>query len=73
MRAQAGCDLAHDSRRSAPLGSALVDPVEAQAEADKYKREKAFFGLSLLYLFLHFGAILAEAALQPYGFGGWPV
>ena len=46
---------------------------EAQAEADKYKREKAFFGLSLLYLFLHFGAILAEAALQPYGFGGWPV
>ncbi len=44
---------------------------EAGAEADKYKREKSFFGLSLLYLFLHFGAILAEATLAPYGLGGW--
>lgn len=45
-------------------------PEEA-AEADNYKVEKSFFGLSLLYLFLHFGAILAEAALKPYGLGGW--
>ncbi|WP_204113882.1 heme o synthase [Shimia biformata] len=44
---------------------------ETRAEADNYKREKAFFALSLLYLFLHFGAILAEAALKPYGLGGW--
>ncbi len=44
---------------------------EAGAETDKYKREKSFFGLSLLYLFLHFGAILAEATLAPYGLGGW--
>jgi len=44
---------------------------EAKAEADKYKREKSFFGLSLLYLFLHFGAILAETTLAPYGLGGW--
>ncbi|MGX9350854.1 heme o synthase [Shimia sp. W99] len=44
---------------------------ETVAERDGYKREKAFFGLSLLYLFLHFGAILAEAALAPYGWGGW--
>ncbi|MFU8882442.1 MAG: heme o synthase [Rhodobacterales bacterium] len=44
---------------------------EDAAQADKYKIEKSFFGLSLLYLFLHFGAILAEAALRPYGFGGW--
>jgi protoheme IX farnesyltransferase len=44
---------------------------EATAEADKYKVEKAVFRFSLLYLFLHFGALLAEAALRPYGFGGW--
>ncbi|WP_270729413.1 heme o synthase [Shimia sp. Alg240-R146] len=44
---------------------------ETVAEADGYKREKAFFALSLVYLFLHFGAILAEALLAPYGFGGW--
>lgn len=44
---------------------------EDVCQADKYKVEKSFFGLSLLYLFLHFGAILAEAALRPYGLGGW--
>ena len=36
---------------------------EAQAEADGYKVEKSFFKLSLLYLFLHFGAILIDAFL----------
>jgi protoheme IX farnesyltransferase len=44
---------------------------ETISEADGYKREKAFFALSLIYLFLHFGAILAEATLAPYGIGGW--
>ncbi|THD72957.1 protoheme IX farnesyltransferase [Thalassobius vesicularis] len=44
---------------------------EDQAQVDKYRLEKSFFGLSLMYLFLHFGAILAEAALKPYGLGGW--
>jgi len=44
---------------------------EETAQTDKYKIEKSFFGLSLLYLFLHFGALLAEAALRPYGLGGW--
>ena len=44
---------------------------ESQSEADNYKVEKSFFKLSLLYLFLHFGAILAEAALKPWGLGGW--
>jgi protoheme IX farnesyltransferase len=44
---------------------------EAAAEADKYAVEKAVFRFSLLYLFLHFAAFLAEAALKPYGFGGW--
>ncbi|AWB48202.1 protoheme IX farnesyltransferase [Gemmobacter aquarius] len=44
---------------------------EAVAEADKYAVEKSVFRFSLYYLFLHFGAILAEAALRPYGLGGW--
>ncbi|MEY4697291.1 MAG: hypothetical protein RIT14_1719, partial [Pseudomonadota bacterium] len=44
---------------------------EAVAEADKYAVEKAVFRFSLYYLFLHFGAFLAEAALRPYGMGGW--
>ncbi len=43
---------------------------EAQAEADGYKVEKAFFRLSLWYLFLHFGAILIEALL-PTAWGIW--
>ncbi|MEL6617584.1 MAG: heme o synthase [Pseudomonadota bacterium] len=36
---------------------------EAMAEADNYAVEKSFFKLSLLYLFLHFGAILIDAFL----------
>ncbi|MGD1881801.1 MAG: heme o synthase [Paracoccaceae bacterium] len=44
---------------------------ETAALADDYAVEKSFFRLSLLYLFLHFGAILAEAALRPFGLGGW--
>src|SRR6056297_1039706 len=44
---------------------------EDAAEADGYAVEKRFFRLSLYYLFLHFGAIALEAALVPYGLGGW--
>jgi protoheme IX farnesyltransferase len=44
---------------------------EAMAEADNYTVEKSVFRFSLYYLFLHFGAFLAEAALRPYGIGGW--
>lgn len=44
---------------------------EDVCEADNFKTERSFFKLSLLYLFLHFGAILAEAMLKPYGLGGW--
>ncbi|WP_306152762.1 heme o synthase [Roseovarius sp. MMSF_3281] len=44
---------------------------EAIAEADGYAVEKKFFKLSLLYLFAHFGAIAFEAALMPFGLGGW--
>ena len=40
---------------------------EAMAEADKYAVEKAFFKFSLLYLFVHFGALLADAALRAMG------
>jgi protoheme IX farnesyltransferase len=44
---------------------------EMLAEADSYAAEKAFFRVSLLYLFLHFAAFLAEAALKSAGLGGW--
>ena len=44
---------------------------EVMAEEDNYAVERKFFRLSLFYLFLHFGAILIEATLRPYGFGGW--
>jgi protoheme IX farnesyltransferase len=44
---------------------------EPRAEADSYGPERKFFRLSLWYLFAHFGAILIEAALRPYGLGGW--
>ncbi len=45
--------------------------VEVVAEADGYAVEKSVFRFSLYYLFLLFGAFLAEAALKPYGLGGW--
>lgn len=44
---------------------------ENDSEADNFRVERSFFKLSLLYLFLHFGAILVEALLKPYGLGGW--
>ena len=44
---------------------------EEMSEEDNYKVERQFFRLSLYYLFLHFGAILIEATLRPYGLGGW--
>lgn len=49
----------------------IVRRSEAEAEADKYQVEKAFFRFSLAYLFLHFGALLAEDALRNLGFGVW--
>ena len=44
---------------------------EGQAGADNYAVEKRVFRISLSYLFLHFGALLAEALLRAYGLGGW--
>ena len=44
---------------------------EVQAEADNYATEKSVFKFSILYLFLHFAAFLAEVGLKPFGLGGW--
>lgn len=44
---------------------------ETAAQGDHYSVEKKFFRLSLWYLFAHFGMILIEAMLRPFGFGGW--
>ncbi len=44
---------------------------EADAERDDYAVEKGFFRFSLLYLFVHFGALLADAALRAAGWGMW--
>lgn len=44
---------------------------EDDAEEDNYLVERKFFRLSLYYLFAHFGAILLEAALKPWGLGAW--
>ena len=37
---------------------------EAMAEGDNYTVERKFFRFSLVYLFLHFGALIADAALR---------
>ena len=37
---------------------------EATSEADGFAAEKRLFRFSLAYLFLHFGALLADAALR---------
>ncbi|MDX8351468.1 heme o synthase [Cognatiyoonia sp. IB215182] len=44
---------------------------DAACEADKHRTEIRVFKISLYYLFAHFGALLAEAALRQYGLGGW--
>jgi protoheme IX farnesyltransferase len=44
---------------------------EAAAEADGHAVEKRVFRFSLFYTFLHFGALMAETALAPFGLGGW--
>lgn len=44
---------------------------EAVAEADGYLSERKFFKLSLYYLFAHFTAIWAQAALASYNLAGW--
>ncbi|BDW84519.1 heme o synthase [Roseicyclus marinus] len=41
--------------------------AEEAAQADGYVVEKRFFRFSLYYLFLHFGALLADAGLRAWG------
>ena len=52
----------------------LLKRSDAVAEADRYAAEKKYFRLSLLYMLLHFTALLGEAALRWTGFdwAGWP-
>ena len=47
---------------------------ETAAVADRYRVEKKFFALSIVYLFLHFCLFLAEAGLRAAGLAGagWP-
>ncbi len=44
---------------------------EPAAEADSYAVEKRFFRFSLIYLFLHFVALMVQGGLAAYGLGGW--
>lgn len=48
---------------------------DAIAAADRHGVERRFFRFSILYLFLHFGLFLLEAALRATGFAPafWPV
>ena len=43
---------------------AILKRDEDQALADRYKVEKRVFTFSLAYLFLHFGALMAEAVIR---------
>ena len=47
----------------------IIRRDETTAEADRYQAEKSFFRFSLLYLFLHFGALLVDAVLKAAGLG----
>ncbi|MDB4092260.1 heme o synthase [bacterium] len=49
----------------------ILNRDEDMSEVDNFKVERGFFKLSLLYLFLHFGAILVEAIMQRFGLAGW--
>lgn len=49
----------------------ILNRDEEMSEVDNFKVERNFFKLSLLYLFLHFGAILIEAIMQRFGMCGW--
>lgn len=48
---------------------------DADAAGDRMLVEKKYFGLSIVYLFIHFGLFIAEAALRLAGFtaSGWPI
>ena len=43
---------------------------ERQSEGDNFLAERKFFKLSLLYLFVHFGAIVIDCGLAQVGLWG---
>lgn len=45
--------------------------TDADSEADGHLVERKFFKFSLFYLFIHFGMLLVETSLAPFGLGGW--
>jgi len=49
----------------------ILKRSDSDSEADKHAAERAFFKLSLAYLFLHFGALLVEMTLAHWNLGGW--
>jgi len=53
----------------------LLGRTKQAAQASNYRAEKRFFGFSILYLFLHFVALLTEAALRGFdlNWAHWPV
>ncbi len=42
----------------------IAKTPETEAEANKYAYEKRYFGFSILYLFVHFAALAADAGLR---------
>lgn len=42
---------------------------DSKSDADSYKAEKRFFGFSILYLFVHFVALLIESMLRAFDLG----
>jgi protoheme IX farnesyltransferase len=47
---------------------------QAGAVADGYRAEKKLFGVSIVYLFAIFGAVIADGLLRALtGWAGWPV
>ena len=69
--AEVGAASVHVSADTNPYGRRRDDAVAA---ADRFIVERRFFGFSILYLTLHFGLFLAEAALRAHGLtpAGWP-
>ena len=54
------------------LGGAIVIWIrnEMKSEVDDFFAERKFFKLSLLYLFVHFGAIVIDRGLTQFGLWG---
>jgi len=63
----AGARFLTDARRVARRGA-------EESRSDRYRAEKRLFGTSIVYLFVIFGALIADAAVRAIvGPFGWPV